>query len=253
MASTDRRRAVIVLPAFNEQASLPPLLESIEQSLAGGALEYQIIVVDDGSTDDTALVASNASFRLPLQLVQHGQNQGLAAAIRTGFAAAVAEAGPDDVIFTMDADNTHPPGLMPRMMGLIAEGHDVVIGSRYQHGSRVVGVPLHRNLLSLGARALFTLSFPIAGVRDYTCGFRAYRADVIARALAEYGDSFVTEKGFSCMVDVLLKLRRRGLVMGEVPMILRYDQKGGASKMRITKTAYDTLKLIARRRLRGTK
>ncbi|MEM8866407.1 MAG: dolichol-phosphate mannosyltransferase, partial [Planctomycetota bacterium] len=63
----------------------------------------------------------------------------------------------------------------------------------------------------------------------------------------DYGDQFVTERGFSCMVDVLLKLRRRGLVMTEAPMILRYDLKGGASKMQVLRTTMQTLSLIGRR------
>jgi dolichol-phosphate mannosyltransferase len=250
--SPERPRVMIVLPAFNEEESLPPLLDALHRAL-DGVLDYLVVVVDDGSSDNTAMIASNASFRMPVLLVRHDKNAGLAAAIRTGFTVAVREAGPDDVIVTMDADNTQPPGLMPRMLTAISEGHDVVIASRYRTGSRVLGVPLHRNLMSLGARLLFTVSFPIRGVRDYTCGYRAYRAAVIARALADYGDRFVTEKGFSCMVDVLLKLRSQPLVFGEVPMILRYDQKGGASKMKVAKTAVQTLSLIARRRLRGTK
>ena len=125
-----------------------------------------------------------------------------------------------------------------------------VIASRYQAGSRVLGVPFHRNLLSLAARGLFTVAFPIRGVRDYTCGFRAYRQELLQHALDYYGDSFVSEKGFSCMVDVLLKLRRFRPVMGEAPMILRYDLKGGVSKMNVAKTVWQTLKLIARRRFK---
>lgn len=241
-------RAIIALPAYNEEQSLPPLLEAIDAALTAVGQPYEVIVVDDGSKDDTALVVSRATFSLPVRLVQHEKNSGLAAALRTGLEEAVEAAGPDDVIFTMDADNTHPPDLMPRMMEMIADGHDVVIASRFRSGSRVVGVPLHRNLLSLGARALFSVAFPIRGVRDYTCGFRAYRSEVLREALARHGESFVSEQGFSCMVDVLLKLRPLKLKMGEAPLVLRYDQKGGVSKMRVARTAWQTLSLIARRR-----
>ena len=245
------RRAVIVLPAFNEEESLPPLFHSIRRELAGTGIGYRVIVVDDGSVDATARVTREAAKSLPAILVSHPGNRGLAAAIRTGLEKAAAEADPDDVIITMDADNTHPPGLIPRMIGLIGEGHDVVIASRFQRGSRVLGVPWHRNLLSYGARALFTIALPIHGVRDYTCGYRVYRAAAIQRALADYGDDFVSERGFSCMVDVLLKLRYQRLIMGEVPMVLRYDQKGGASKMHVARTALQTLSLIVRRKFYG--
>lgn len=242
-------RLLIVLPAYNEEESLGPLLDSIGVAMAGLGRPYEVIVVNDGSSDGTSRVASQASFRLPVTVVEHEQNSGLAAALRTGLEAAAGKSRRGDVIFTMDADNTHPPGLMPRMLSMLGEGCDVVIASRFQSGSRVVGVPLVRNWMSVGARAVFTLMLPIRGVRDYTCGYRAYRAGVLHDALAEYGDQFVTEKGFSCMVDVLLKLRGRGLVMGEAPLILRYDQKGGASKMKVAKTVWQTLSLIFRRRV----
>lgn len=244
----------LALPAFNEEESLEPLLESLHRTLAAADLPHEIVVVDDGSSDATAEIASRVSFHLPVRLVQHEQNQGLAAALRTGLIDAVQHAAPEDIVITMDSDNTHPAGLMPRMIQMIGEGHDVVIGSRFQHGARVIGVPWDRVLMSLGARALFQVAFPIRGVRDYTCGFRAYRAGTLAAAIKHYGDRFVSEKGFSCMVDVLLKLRRLRIdggpiVMGEAPMILRYDLKGGDSKMRVFRTIRQTLSLIVRRRL----
>ena len=244
-------RVLIVLPAYNEGASLEPLLTELRRDLGQARLDYEVIVVDDGSDDDTALVASQASFVMPLVCVQHPTNRGLAAALRTGFATALERGQPGDVIVTMDADNTHPPGSIARMFSMIRHGRDVVIASRYQSGSRVCGVPVHRNALSFGARVLFKATFPIRGVRDYTCGYRAYRYELLQQAMEHYGERFVSEQGFSCMVDVLLKLRRFRPVMGEAPLVLRYDLKGGASKMRVLKTVGQTLTLLARRRLRG--
>ncbi|MEM6331481.1 MAG: glycosyltransferase [Planctomycetota bacterium] len=246
-----RPRVVFALPAYNEEESLGPLLDGIGVAMAGSGYDYSVIVVDDGSDDGTAEAASQASFRLPVTLVEHEQNSGLAAALRTCFTAAAERARPGDIIVTMDADNTHPPGLVPRMLGMVREGCDVVIGSRFQPGAQVHGVPLTRVLLSVAARWMFTAAFPIRGVRDYTCGFRAYRAGVLKDAIARHGDGFISEQGFSCMVDVLLKLRGRGLVMAEAPMILRYDLKGGDSKMRVLRTIRQTLSLMVRRRVRG--
>jgi dolichol-phosphate mannosyltransferase len=137
-----------------------------------------------------------------------------------------------------------------RMLQLISEGYDIVIASRYQPGGRVEGLSLFRSFLSLGASWMFRIVFPIPNVRDYTCGFRAYRVSFLQHAMKEI-PNFVTERGFSCMVDVLLKMRtlRPRAIMGELPMILRYDKKAGASKMRVFKTIRDTLKLLARRRM----
>jgi dolichol-phosphate mannosyltransferase len=132
---------------------------------------------------------------------------------------------------------------------MIAEGYDVVIASRYQPGSRTVGVPLSRRAISWAGSMLFRIVLPVQGVRDFTCGYRAYRAAVIQAAIAEYGPAFVDQEGFQCMVDILLKLRGRPLIFGEVPMVLRYDRKQGASKMDVGTTAAATLGLLLRRRL----
>lgn len=244
-------KVFLALPAYNEQAALPELLERIGEAFADNNIPYEVVVIDDGSTDDTAQIVSQLSFQMPLHLVQHEVNQGLGPTIRDALREAVDRAGERDIIVTMDADNTHPPGLIQRMVQMIHEGCDVVIASRFEPGGCAVGVPIERHFLSVGARLLFTLLFPTRGVRDYTSGFRAYRASVIQQGFADHGDEFVSEKGFSCMADILLKLRKQGVLFGEAPLRLRYDRKGGASKMQVFKTIGLTLKLLARHRLRG--
>ena len=131
----------------------------------------------------------------------------------------------------------------------LLEGRDVVIASRYRPGARVIGLSLFRRFMSFAARTLFVCLFPVSGVRDYTCGYRAYRCQILRQAMKSYRDQFISEDGFSCMVDILIKLNRQGAIFGEVPMILRYDLKHGASKMRVGRTIVDTLKLAAKRRL----
>ncbi|MFK8110865.1 MAG: glycosyltransferase, partial [Rubripirellula sp.] len=242
-------KVLMALPAYNEEEALPELLERIGEAVADSGLPYEVVIVDDGSQDDTAKIASQMSFQMPIHLVKHEVNQGLGTTLRDGLREAVDRAGERDIIVTMDADNTHPPGLIDRMVKMVHEGCDVVIASRFQPGARVVGVPLNRHFLSIAARALFTTLFPTKGVRDYTSGYRAYRASVIRQAFAEHGDDFVGETGFSCMADVLLKLRKQGVLFGEAPLRLRYDQKGGASKMQVFKTIWLTLKLLGRHRV----
>lgn len=237
----------IVLPAYNEEKTLPPLLEAIRENMDEARLPYSVIVVNDGSTDATVRVVSEASETMPITLIEHPQNKGLSETLKTGLLSAVNYASPKDIIITMDADNTHTPGLIMTMVRMIREGHDVVIGSRYQKGSRVIGVPFLRRLLSFGASLIFKSLFPIKGVKDYTSGYRAYRAQVIKNMFTAYGGDFINQPGFSAMVDVLLKIRKYPVIIGEAPLILRYDQKAGASKMKVAKTIVETLKLIWKR------
>jgi dolichol-phosphate mannosyltransferase len=240
----------VVLPAYNEAAGIAPLVKHLSGSLREARMNHDLIVVDDGSTDGTGAILVNLQPRIgTLQVLHHRVNAGLGATIRDGLSAAVSQAHEDDVIVTMDADETHAPALILRLVGLIREGFDVVIASRYQPGSRVVGLSRGRELLSIAASALMRVLFPIRGVRDYTCGYRAYRAGVLKTAMAAHGDAFVDQDGFQCMVDILLKLRTSNAVFGEVPIVLRYDRKQGESKMPVGKTVAATLHLLLRRRL----
>jgi dolichol-phosphate mannosyltransferase len=243
-------RVLVVLPALNEETGLRLLLDRIERAMLDASLPFEIIVVDDGSTDCTAEVALEYSEWVPLHLIQHPVNLGLGTSIRDGLLEAVRLANPQDILVTLDADNTHTPELIIRLVRMIREGHDVVIASRFRPGSRVRGVPFLRSLLSFAASLLLRVLFPIRGVRDYTSGYRAYRAGVFQTVVANEGEGFFDQDGFQVMVDILLKLRRDpNLIFGEAPMILRYDAKADASKMDVGRTIKDTLALIARRRL----
>lgn len=240
-------RVLVVLPAYDEEGGLPPLLENIERALRD--VDHEVIVVDDGSRDGTARVLEEHARRMKLTVERHAKNQGLGPTVRDGLRLAAARAAKDDVIVVMDADDTHPPGLIPSMVRCIEEGNDVVIASRYQPGAHVAGLSPARRAMSTGASLLFRATFPIAGVRDYTCGFRAYRAGVIQAAFARLGDAFVDQQGFQCMVDILIKLQRAGAICREVPLVLRYDRKVGRSKMQVGRTVLRTLGLLAQRRI----
>ena len=242
-------RILVVLPAYNEEENLGDLLRRIDQAMYEGGQDYEVIVVDDGSQDRTGAIAQEYAAYMPVHYHLHTVNQGLGATIRDGLEIAARRARERDVIVAMDADNSHDPGLIHGMVQRIHEGNDVAIASRYQRGSYIRGVPFHRQLLSLGARMLFQLAFPVSGVRDYTCGYRAYRPDVLHAAYRHFGSDFVSETGFQCMVDILLKLRAQGAIFCEEPMVLRYDLKGGASKMKVVKTIFATLRLLMQRRL----
>ncbi len=244
----DKTRVVVVLPCYNEEGRLPLLLDRIKKAMEEHGHAYEIIAVDDGSTDGTVEVLTEQARGIPIAMYRHHHNEGLGPTIRDGLMAAAASARTQDVIVTMDADDTHPPDVIPGMLAELDKGYDVVIASRYQPGARVVGVPAGRRMFSSVASLLFHLVFPIQGVKDYTCGFRAYRASVVKRALDVYGKGFVEQQGFHCMVDILLRLRKLGVRFTELPFVLRYDFKEGPSKMKIARTIWSTLVLMVRRR-----
>jgi dolichol-phosphate mannosyltransferase len=243
------RKIIVVLPAFNEESALGLLLSRIAFAMVEEGLTFEVIIVDDGSSDKTYEIAKMYSNQMPMKIERHVINQGLGATMRDGLKIAAESCAKNDIIVVMDADNTHTPGLILSMVRSIKEGCDVTIASRYQPGAYVRGLTSSRRLLSYCASLLFRIVFPIRGVRDYTCGYRAYRGGVLKSAFDKYGETFVSEEGFQCMVDILLKLRTMDVIFREIPLILRYDFKTGASKMKVAKTTWNTLGLMFRRRI----
>jgi dolichol-phosphate mannosyltransferase len=233
----------VVLPAYNEEDTIVPLIEGIQRIAKKRLLEeLTVIVVDDGSSDETAQQVQALSNKRVI-LLKHDQNKGLGEAIRTGLLHALELSKDVEIIVTMDSDNTHPPGLLLRMVMEIDQGNDVVIASRYRQGARTIGVVGYRLFLSLAMSWLFKILLPIPGVKDYSSGYRGYRAEILREAFRKWDDKFISQSGFSCMVDILLKLNRLDAIMTEVPLILRYDQKRGKSKMNVMTTIKETLAL----------
>ncbi len=239
--------AWLVLPAYNEASSLPPLLEGIAAVLGATGTEYRVVVVDDGSSDDTAAAVQQFAPRLPVRCIRHDRNRGLARALDTGLRAVLEKAGPDDVVVTMDADNTHPPALLPRVLAAVKDGADLVIASRYAPGGTEEGVPPLRRILSHGIGLLMHLRFGLRGVRDYSSGYRAYRAWLLQAAAARYGSRLIEASGFVVMAELLVKLRPFDPKITEVPLHLRYDLKQGGSKMRVWQTMMEYLGLLVSR------
>ena len=229
-------RTFLLLPAFNEAEALIELLPRV---LSVGVDDLHIVVVNDGSSDATSDVVRGFP---QVVLLEHSRNLGLGVASRTLLRYALAHAEPDDLVVTMDADNTMDPALIPAMIAEAERGADLVIASRFAGGDEV-GVPWYRKLLSRGARALIQLLFPVAGVRDYTCGYRLYSVSLLAR-MAQLKPELVTSTGFTVTTELLLTASTMNPWISEVPLALRYDLKRGRSKMRIARTAFSYLSMI---------
>jgi dolichol-phosphate mannosyltransferase len=252
-------RLICLLPCFNEEQALPGLLgalSQVKQQLAP-AWELSALVVDDGSSDRTAAIADDWDDGLFVDVIRHPSNKGLGAALDSGVNAFLLQtaAHQDAVLGVMDGDGTHDPALLaPMLAKLAAEELDVVIASRFAPGGGEHGLSALRKLYSRLAGLAMRVLAPIPGVKDYSCGYRVYRRGAIERALANFGGPLLTEQGFVCMVELLVKLDRSGARMAEVGLDLHYELKQGASKMNVAATIrrYAAFALRARfdRRLR---
>lgn len=237
----------IGLPAYNEGSRIKYLLTEIDKNFKKEKDDYVIVVYDDGSSDDTvARVLAVCEQGIKAQLIIGGRNRGLGYALKSLILHFSMVSSLEDTIIIMDADATHGPGHIHRMLSYIQDGFDVVIASRYTPHSRVIGLKIYRQVLSLLASFIFKSLFPIKGVSDYTCAYRAYTAKILKLAREVYKDQLVEETGFACMAEVLIKLRKLDITACEVNLILRYNKKSGSSAMNVSATILDTFRLILR-------
>ena len=239
----------ILLPIFNEEKNIRPLFSRIKQGMERHGLTYQIISYNDGSNDGSLRVLREITVEYPLTIIGKEVNMGLGYGLMMLFDEVLSKPVNDnDIAVILDSDNTHNPEHIYQMVNKIADGFDVVIASRYLKDSRIVGVSAWRQMLSSFASIFMRIIFPIPGVKDYTCGYRAYRVDVIRRAKKEFGDKLIEETGFACMAEFLIKLKKIGILAVEIPLVLRYDFKLGESKMQVMRTIKRTLLMILRLR-----
>jgi dolichol-phosphate mannosyltransferase len=224
---------VVLLPAYNEEESLPRLLPKIQSTLDATREKYQIIVCNDGSRDRTQSLLENHAKTMPLEIILHKINRGLGESIRDLFEKASEIAGFGDVIIRLDCDDTHEPEFIPEIIKKVRGGCDVVIASRFLPGGGQLGVSPQRAFISRCANWFMRIFFRIPNLKEYSCGFRGYRAEKIKEAISFYGNNFIQLKGlgFTCTLEKLIKLKLIGARFGEIPFLLRYDQKQSDSKM----------------------
>jgi dolichol-phosphate mannosyltransferase len=238
----------ILLPAYNEEASLPVLLPKIHDAMMQWGQPYRLIICNDGSRDHTGELLAEYAARYPLDVITHKINRGLGETSRDLFERAAELADPADVIVRMDCDDTHEPEFIPKMVDALGNGCDVIIASRFRPGGGQEGVNAYRAFISRSANLFMKIFFPISGLREYSCGFRAYRASIIQSAIGVYGNNFIQLKGlgFTCTLEKLVKLHLLGARFDEVAFMLRYDQKKSPSKMvgSITTLGYLVMTLL---------
>lgn len=238
----------VLLPAYNEELALPPLLERIDGVLGAAGIPYRVVMVNDGSSDGTARLADELKQQYPLDTLTHKFNRGLGETARDGFEYIAGIGSPEDIVVRMDCDDTHDPRYILAMKEKLDAGYEAVIASRYAPGGGQVGVDWYRRTLSRCANLLMKLVFPIPGVWEYTSGFRGYRVGLIQDALAIYGNKFIDLKGlgFTGTVEKIIKLKMMRARVAEIGFVLRYDRKPSDSKVATSVTTLGYFVLIAK-------
>lgn len=212
-------KVLVVIPTYNEAENI----EEITARIRRATPEVEILIADDASPDGTGAIADALAASDPkIHVLHRPGKQGLGAAYVAGFTWARDHGF--DVVVEMDADGSHAPEQLPRLLEALRHA-DVVLGSRYVPGGQVVDWPWHRALLSQGGNLYvrIVLGMPI---RDATGGFRAYRMP----ALDKLDFESVTSQGYCFQVDLAWRACRHGLRVVEVPITFT-ERRRGASKM----------------------
>lgn len=235
----------ILLPIYNEEKSLPILFEKLDKGMKRRGFEYCVIAYNDGSTDNSLEVLNRQKDSMPITVIGETKNKGLGAALNSLLKETLSMSqSEEDVAVVLDSDDTHNPEHIYHMINKLRDGFDVVIASRYLSDSRIIGVTWSRQLFSIVASWLMRVLFPIKGVKDYTCGYRAYTINCLRQAYEKFKEHLIEETSFACMAELLIKLRTINIIAVEIPIILRYNQKFGKSKMNVLKTIKRTLLMI---------
>lgn len=215
----ERPRVLVVLPTYNEKESIGQVLDGL-LALTDGV---DALVVDDGSPDGTAsLVRARSDDGDRVRLVERDRKRGLASAYAIGFRRGLEEGY--DLIVEMDADLSHDPGELPRLLEAVRT-HDVVIGSRYVPGGSVTNWSSARIALSRAGNAYARLWLGF-GIRDATSGYRVYRRT----ALAELTQPPISSDGYGFQVELAYRAWNAGLTVGEAPITFR-ERPHGHSKI----------------------
>ena len=214
-------RKIVIIPTYNEKENIERIIRKVF-SLDGG---YEILIIDDGSPDGTAAIVKSLQKEFPdrLNLIERAGKLGLGTAYITGFKWALSQGY--DYIFEMDADFSHDPDDLPRLLEACKDGEGVAIGSRYCDGISVVNWPIGRIIMSYYA-SVYVRTVLRMKVFDCTAGYKCYSR----RVLETIDLDNVKMKGYGFQIEMKYTAWKLGFPIREVPVIF-VNRKAGSSKM----------------------
>jgi dolichol-phosphate mannosyltransferase len=215
--------AWLVLPTYNEAENVERIVRAALPELASAMPDHHILIVDDGSPDGTGEIADRLAAELePVEVLHRTAKEGLGRAYLAGFERALASAA--DLVLEMDADFSHDPKDLPRLIAAASDA-DLVLGSRYIPGGGVTDWGFFRRMLSRGGSwyARVVLHVP---VRDLTGGFKCFRRETLEGI--DYRNTHA--EGYGFQIELTYRAIRAGYRVKEVPIVFR-DRQEGTSKM----------------------
>jgi dolichyl-phosphate beta-glucosyltransferase len=212
------RSLSVVVPAYNEARRIDQTIDTLCRELPAMVDDWELRVVDDGSTDDTAARVARHAANEPRVVLQREPHRGKGGTVRAGILAARGQWA-----FMCDADLSMPPRELPRFLALVPDAADIALGSRELAGARRIGEPAHRHWLGRGFNGAVRL-LALPGIQDTQCGFKLFSRSAVQQVFP-----LVTTDGWAFDIEVLVIARELGLRLVEVPVEWHYGEESRVS------------------------
>lgn len=236
----------IIIPLLNEEDNVSQLLKSIEnlQRIVKNEFDIKLVLVDDGSQDNTISRAETCNKSLPLKILRHYKNIGPGAAFANGFSYLSTCLNDDDWVITMEGDNTSNIETINHMLLRRKEGYEIVLASPYLYSGSFSNVNFIRITLSQVANTLVKYFLGIDGIFTFSCFLRLYSGEIILKAQALFGTKIIKSQGFEAMVELLAKFAHMKARISEVETSVNWNNRAGKSKLKVLKTSLGYFKLF---------
>jgi len=249
----EKSALVFGVPVYNEEGNVARLLDNLGEFARSQKRVCRFLICNDGSSDRTREVILNhpGTTEGNTILIDQPRNLGVARAFERIYDETLKLGKPwsEGILVTMEGDNTSDLGILPELLGQIENGScDVSLASCYAKGGKILNTDLHRVFLSRCANLFVRVAFAYFGIwhiNTFSSFYRAVRIPFLRKVHAHYGAAFVSSEGFECMVETLARFAAQGARIGEAPMVLNGSVRSGVTKLRIRKTIWGYLRLVA--------
>lgn len=242
----------IILCAFNEAQNLSKLLTDLIEQLNFLQREFEIIFCLDCSNDNSVEIINSYANQAKITILPQENIRGLGLAYKKNFQYVIANSQDQDLIISLDCDNTHNPNQLQEMIEYFEKNSlDLLIASRFFNKSIVSSFPIHRKFISKATSQILQIFFGVKNIHqknilDYTSGYRIYRLKALQLIYQKYQEKFIEEPEFTYTCEILIKIFFEKSRIDEYPLNYDYTKKIGKSKLRILKNFQRLIMLILR-------
>lgn len=239
----------IIFCCLNEEKSLRQFLQNISDKISPAKKDFEIIICLDGTTDNSLAVIKDFS-QIKITTLPIINQRGLGLAFKRIFLEIIKNSNDNDLIISLDCDNTHNPAQIPALIQHFEENNlDVLVASRFCGNSVMQDFPLYRQFISKSISIFLQTIFPIKKIhgknlQDYTSGYRIYRAKKIKELYEKEKNNFIREPEFTYTCELLIKLSRINSRFDEIAISYEYDKKLEKSKLRIMRNFYRLIVMV---------